>query len=155
MQGYDILDSDDEDAFDQLVRLAALVAGTPMAALAFVDGRREWRKSAVGLNAAEVARPHSLCAQVVADGAELVINDLQASALPSGVEPDEESRQWRFYAGFPLFTADGFALGVLAVMDCTPHVPSMSQLEGLRTLAEGAMAQLEPALYPRQRGKRL
>jgi diguanylate cyclase (GGDEF)-like protein/PAS domain S-box-containing protein len=150
LQAYEILDSDPEEAFDQLVRLAATLFGVPMAALSFVDAEREWRKSAVGLDAAEVARPDSLCAQVVADGRELVVADLQAS--PKHL-PARESQGWRFYAGTPLVTPDGFVLGALAVMDCVPRVPAPAQLDGLRTLAQNVMAQLELRHYRRDAGE--
>jgi len=140
LQGYDILDSGPEETCDQLVRLAATLFDAPMAALSFVDARREWRKSAVGLDAAEVARPDSLCAQVVAGGGELVVADLQLS--PQHLA-SRETQEWRFYAGMPLVTPDGFVLGALAVMDRVSHVPTPAQLEGLRTLAQSVMAQLE------------
>jgi diguanylate cyclase (GGDEF)-like protein/PAS domain S-box-containing protein len=140
LQAYDILDSAPDEAFDQLVRLAATLFGTPMAALSFVDDRREWRKSAVGLGKTEVARPDSLCAQVVTEGRELVATDLQASSQHlSG----KDSHEWRFYAAMPVVTADGVVLGALAVMDRVPRNPAPAQLEGLRTLAQNVMAQLE------------
>lgn len=140
LQGYDILDSDPDEAYDRLVRLAATLFGAPMAALSFIDADREWRKSAVGLDAAEVARQDSLCAQVVAGGSELVVADLQLSPQHLAAR---ESQEWRFYAGIPLVTPDGFVLGALAVMDRVSRVPAPAQLEGLRTLAQSVMAQLE------------
>jgi diguanylate cyclase (GGDEF)-like protein/PAS domain S-box-containing protein len=140
LQGYDILDSNPEEDYDRLVRLAATLFGAPMAALSFLDADREWRKSVVGLDAAEVARPDSLCAQVVADGRELVAADLQLSPQHLAAS---EAQAWRFYAGMPLVTPDGFVLGTLAVMDRVSRVPTAAQLEGLRTLARSVMAQLE------------
>jgi diguanylate cyclase (GGDEF)-like protein/PAS domain S-box-containing protein len=140
LQAYDILDSGPEEAYDQLVRVAATLFDAPMAALSFVDAGREWRKSAVGLDAAEVARPDSLCAQVVAGGRELVVADLQLSPHHLAAR---EAQGWRFYAAAPLVTPDGFVLGALAVMDRVSRVPTPAQLEGLRTLAQSVMAQLE------------
>lgn len=144
LHGYDILDSLAEQAFDQLVRLAATVFNTPMATLSFVDATREWRKSVVGLDAVEVALSASLCAQVVTGRRELVITDLHAAPGHSlAIGPGDESNDWRFFAGAPLLTRNGFVLGALAVMDRVPRMPTPAQLEGLRVLAECIMARLE------------
>jgi diguanylate cyclase (GGDEF)-like protein/PAS domain S-box-containing protein len=129
LRTYDILDTAPEDCFDRLVRLATLVAGTPMAALTFVDAARAWRKAAVGLDTGEAARHEATCGQVVAGGRDVVGADPQAG--------------WPFYAGVPVATSDGFVLGVLAVMDDVPRTLADAQLDGLRTLAAAAMAQLE------------
>ena len=131
LRAYDILDTAPEDCFDRLVRLATLLAGTPMAALGFVDATRVWRKAAVGLDAGAAVRDAAPCGQVVASGGAVVVDD------PGG------QSGWRFYAGMPLATAEGFVLGVLAVMDDVPHELTAAQLDGLRTLADEAMAQLE------------
>ncbi|XYJ08850.1 putative bifunctional diguanylate cyclase/phosphodiesterase [Telluria sp. B2] len=155
LEAYDILDSGAEDCYDDLVRLAATLFGTSMAALCFLDGSREWRKSRIGLDLAELAHQDSLCAQLLANGRELVVPDLQALP-PDAAAPRREG--WRFYAGMPLVTPDGFVLGVLAVMDGEPRTPAPAQLEGLRTLAGAVMARLElrrrghEALEP-QRGR--
>ncbi|SDE79902.1 PAS domain S-box-containing protein/diguanylate cyclase (GGDEF) domain-containing protein [Massilia sp. PDC64] len=131
LRAYDILDTAPEDCFDRLVCLATLVAGTPMAALTFVDAARAWRKAAVGLDAGEVVRPDATCGRVVAGGCDVVSID------PCGQDG------WRLYAGAPVATSDGFVLGVLAVMDDVPRELTAAQLDGLRTLAAAAMAQLE------------
>jgi diguanylate cyclase (GGDEF)-like protein/PAS domain S-box-containing protein len=140
LQSFDILDTDKEQVFDRLVRLAATLSGAPMAALGFVDAAREWRKAAVGLVAMEVARQESLGARVVESRTELVIADLQV--LPRGETP-QEWHAWRSYAGVPLVSADGAVLGALSVMDHAPFTPTPAQLEGLHTLAQAATAQLE------------
>jgi diguanylate cyclase (GGDEF)-like protein/PAS domain S-box-containing protein len=125
LRAYDILDTSPEDCFDGLVRLATQLAGTPMAALSFVDAMRVWRKAAVGMDVGEVARDDAPCGQVVACGEAVIVDDAC------------------FYAGVPVVTADGAVLGVLAVMDDVPRALTAAQLDGLRTLAAAAMAQLE------------
>ncbi|CAN7601165.1 putative bifunctional diguanylate cyclase/phosphodiesterase [Massilia sp. LjRoot122] len=140
LQSFEILDTDTELVFDRLVRLAATLCSAPMAALGFVDAAREWRKAAVGLVAMEVTRQDSLGARVVENRTELVIADLQA--LPRGETP-QEWHAWRSYAGVPLVSADGAVLGALSVMHDAPFTPTPAQLEGLHTLAQAAMAQLE------------
>lgn len=102
LQAYDILDSGAEDCYDRLVRLAATLCGAAMAALSFVDARREWRKARVGLEAVELARADSLGARLVAEGREYVVPDLGALPLDAA-GPAREG--WRFYAGVPLVTA--------------------------------------------------
>lgn len=138
LDAYRILDTGAEDCFDRVLALAGALCGTPLAALAFVDATREWRKATLGAMPAEVARGASLAAQVVATRCELVLPDTHdgryAAARAAG---------WRFYAAMPLVTQEGYVLGVLAVMDRAPRLLAAGQLDGLRTLAQLAMAQLE------------
>ncbi|MBQ5947913.1 bifunctional diguanylate cyclase/phosphodiesterase [Massilia sp. ST3] len=144
LHSYDILDTGPEECFDRLARLAAALFGTSMAAICFLDTKREWRKALVGLASREVARADSLCAQVLADRDALVLPDLGGPS-PAGAEADG----WRFYAAAPLVTPDGFVLGALAVMDRVRRAPTLDQLDGLRTLAQAVMAQLELDRYRR------
>ena len=139
LDDYLILDSEPEACYDRLVRLAAQLCGTPLAALAFVDARREWRKAVLGAMPAELARGASLAAAVVESRCELVLPD----ACEGRHAGQAQAAGWRFYAAMPLATQDGHVLGVLAVMDRAPRLPTADQIEGLRTLAQLAMAQLE------------
>lgn len=147
LQAYDILDSAPEDSFDQLVRLAATLCSTSMAVLCFIDRDREWRKSVLGIDIIEVSRVDSVSALIIEDGKELVIPNLHD--LP-GYFSSKVPPSWQFYAGMPIATTNGFVLGTLAVMDDQPRIPTPSQLESLKVLAEQAMAQLELRQYRRR-----
>ncbi|MEH6434435.1 putative bifunctional diguanylate cyclase/phosphodiesterase [Massilia sp. DD77] len=146
LHSYDILDTGPEECFDRLARLAAALCGASMAAICFLDAKREWRKAAVGLALTEMERADSLCARVLADHDGLVLPDMN---LPRPGTADAETDAWRFYAAAPLVTPDGFVLGALAVMDRVHRAPTPDQLEGLRTLAQAVMARLELGRYRR------
>lgn len=138
-----ILDSEADEAFDRLVQLAAVVCGAPMAALSFVDASRQWYKSRLGVPVAEVGRQAGLCAHTILDASRLL------------EIPDTEELAWfdphlygsgqpvRYYAGVPLRTRTGSAVGALCVMDHQPRKLSDSQRDALNKLAEAAATQLE------------
>ncbi|HEX8375089.1 MAG TPA: hypothetical protein VF606_07905, partial [Geminicoccaceae bacterium] len=71
-----ILDTAPEAAYDDLVRIAALVCATPIALVSLVDTDRQWFKAEVGLGCAETPRDQSVCAYAIETGDHLVIPDL-------------------------------------------------------------------------------
>ena len=130
-----ILDSAPEDAFDELVRAAALVCGVPIALVSLVDDRRQWFKARLGLEAQETPRDIAFCAHTIVGDAEVMeVPDatrdprFAANPLVTG-RPDI-----RFYAGAKLVTASGHALGTLCVIDRAPHQLLPWQREVLATL---------------------
>ena len=135
-----------EEAFDRLTRLAVQVVGAPISLLSLVDSERQWVKSAAGLPPDEAPRSipvgGSICGQVAATGQPLVIADLDADPR---VGPDAPMRRWgvRAYAGVPLATAQGHALGVLCAADTRPREWSPQALAGLRDLAALAVTEIE------------
>jgi len=136
-----------EEAFDRLTRLAVHVVGAPISLLSLIDGERQWVKSAAGLPAGE-ALPRSIpvggsiCGQVAATGLPLVIGDLAGDPR---VAADAPMRAWgvRAYAGVPLVTAQGHAVGVLCVADTRPRDWSAQSLAALEDLAALAVTEIE------------
>lgn len=143
LASYELLDTPPEPAFDGLTRLAARIAEVPIALMSLVDADRQWFKSRYGLDAPETARELSFCGHVVADDAPLVVADTHCderfadNPLVTG-EPGV-----RFYAGFPLRSAEGHVLGTLCAIDRRPRDLDPGQLEALELLAAQATAQLE------------
>jgi PAS domain S-box-containing protein len=135
-----------EEAFDRLTRLAVHVVGAPISLLSLIDGERQWVKSAAGLPAGEAPRSipvgGSICGMVAATGSPLVISDLDADPR---VGLDAPMRAWgvRAYAGVPLVTAQGHALGVLCAADIRPRDWSPEVLSALRDLAALAVTEIE------------
>lgn len=128
---YRILDTPEEEAFDDLAALAAQICATPMAVVSLVDRDRLWYKARVGIEKATAPRLGSFCAEaILAPGRTLVVTN-------SGQDPI------RFYAGVPLVTPEGHALGTLCVMDRVPRALAEDQLQALRILAREVMAQME------------
>lgn len=143
LHAYGVLDTPAEAAFDDLVRIAADVCGTPMALVSLVDEARQWFKAVVGLGVRETPIGTSVCAHAMRSGGVFVVEDLSAdprfAANPLVTEPPD----LRFYAGAPLVTPEGLPLGSFCVLDRVPRRLSEGQAATLQALARQAMAQLE------------
>lgn len=144
LEAYDILDAAPEKGFDDVVLLARNVCGTPVALVSLVAADRQWFKARAGFPECGTDLNASVCAHVLAEPDLLVIPDLsrdprtRSNPLVSG-EP-----RIRFYAGAPLRTPDGKALGSLCVIDLAPREGLTAvQAESLRALAGQVMAQME------------
>ena len=140
---YRILDTEAEEVYDNLSRLAAHLCGVPISAVSLVDEDRQWLKARVGVDVRQIPRDLSICAHALDGTGVLVVSDtLQderfadnpLAAKPGGI---------RFYAGAPLITPDGYAIGTLCVMDSEPRTLSSSQTETLQALSHHVVAQME------------
>ncbi|MDI1299039.1 EAL domain-containing protein [Methylotenera sp.] len=140
---YEVLDTVSEQEFDDITLLASQICEVPIALISLVDGDRQWFKSRVGLDATETPRDISFCGHAIHGNTLFeVSNALDDSRfadnpLVSGA-PDI-----RFYAGMPIITSDGLALGTLCVIDSTPHTLSSKQRDTLAVLARQVMRLLE------------
>jgi two-component system sensor histidine kinase/response regulator len=143
LRQLDILDTAPEEAFDDLVRLAANVCSTPIALVSLVDADRQWVKAKVGLDFTEAPRDLSVCAHAILERDVCVIPDLAADSRFSTNPFVTSEPGLRFYAGAPLLTKEGHALGMLCVLDRVPRELSDEQKSLLRSLARQAMAQLD------------
>jgi signal transduction histidine kinase len=143
LRRYDVLDSETEQAFDDLTALAASICGTPISLITLVDADRQWFKSRVGLDLEETPRTISFCGHaMLADGIFVVPDageDARFAANPLVVAGPEI----RFYAGKPLMTPEGHALGALCVMDRAPRDLTQAQLDALDALGRQTLALLE------------
>ncbi len=130
------LGSSMQDSFDDLVSLAAHLCRAPIAALGFVEADRELFQSSVGLSAREVPRDSSFSAHAILSPKLFVVRDAFGDERFAGAAA-------RFYAGAPLVTADGYALGALCVMDNTPRDVNPEESAALQALGRQAVIQLE------------
>jgi hypothetical protein len=140
---YEILDTDPEQKFDDLTQLAKHICDTPIALLSFVDSDRQWFKSRVGLTTTQTPRAISFCGHAIAGNDVLVVPDAAADERFADNTLVRGEPRIRFYAGAPLVTSEGFALGTLCVLDRVPRELTEEQLEALRALARQVVAQLE------------
>ncbi|HNA80206.1 MAG TPA: adenylate/guanylate cyclase domain-containing protein [Turneriella sp.] len=142
LKRYDILDSEKEQLFDDLTRLAADMTGSPVSLITLVDKDRVWIKSNVGLDIPEMPREGAFCSHTILGNDSLIIKDAKTDPrFASGVAEAEQAA--RFYAGTPLTTRDGYNLGSLCVLDLKPREISDEALARLKMLARQAMAQIE------------
>lgn len=142
LRRYDILDSEKEQLFDDLTRLAADICGTEVSLITLVDTDRVWLKSSVGMDGYEMPRGGMPCSHAIMNEDGLIIPDLtQDDRFSHDGKGPENGMQ--FYAGTPLTTRDGFNLGTLCVLDSKPRQISDDQFRRLKMLARQAMAQIE------------
>ncbi len=137
-----VLDTKPEEIFDRTTRLAAYLCGTPIALIGFIDANREWFKSRVGWEYPEIPRESAICEQTILQRDLLVIPDAAMDQRFS-TGPIVTRAGIRFYAGVPLLTTEGYALGTLCVMDRLPRELPPGHKDALLTLAHLVTAQLE------------
>lgn len=143
LQKYAILDSEPEQAFDDLTLLAAYICKTPIALISLVDEDRQWFKSKVGMSLSETPREIAFCHTAIQQSEVMVVPDtLQDERFRNNPLVVSEPRI-RFYAGAPLITEEGYALGTLCVVDRTPRDFGVDQKEVLQALGRLVLAQLE------------
>lgn len=143
LRSYRILDTPSEQAFDDLTRLAAYVCGTPIALIGFMDLDRQWFKSRMGWEEQEVPRDMTFCAHTILQSDLLIVSDTLEDTHRLGACPLATHGGIRFYAGAPLMSPEGYALGTLCVMDSVPRGLTEGQAEGLRKLARQVITQVE------------
>lgn len=144
LQRYELLDTPAEAAFDQITRLAAKLLKVPVALISLVDRDRQWFKSRVGLPVQETPREHAFCAHALDSDALLVVGDARQDERFADNPLVTGDPNIRFYAGAPLRTADGLALGTICVIDDQPR-PALTpeEEEALRDLSAMTMAHIE------------
>lgn len=144
LAGYQILDTPPEQDFDDLTLLASRILGTPMAMISLIDQDRQWFKSRIGMEVQETTREVAFCEHAIqVPGEILVVEDslrderFRENPMVTG-EPGI-----RFYAGAPLTTKDGYALGTICVVDSRPHELDAGGRKALEALARQVMKLLE------------
>lgn len=140
---YDVLDTVPEEVFDDLTELAARICEAPIALISLVDEDRQWFKSKVGLTVNETSRDISFCAHAVKQQDLFIIPDATKDLRFANNPLVTSDPKIRFYAGAPLITPDGYALGTLCVIDKVPRELRPEQKQALRVLARHVMTQLE------------
>ena len=140
---YQVLDTEPEEGFDILTRLAAQIAEVPLALISLTDASRQWFKARVGVSLTQIPRDWAPCAHVVFERQNLVIEDMQVDARFADNPLVTGPPHVRFYAGFALVTPKGSVLGTLAVMDLVPRRLTDLQIEALTVLARQVVDQLE------------
>jgi diguanylate cyclase (GGDEF)-like protein len=138
-----LLDTDSEERFDRITRLAQRVFGTSIATFTLVDADRQWFKSEVGAGGKQNPRDISFCSHAILDPDTTVIEDARADERFSDNPLVTGEPNIRFYAGHPVTAPDGEVLGTLCVIDDKPRASADFDAEALREFA--AMVEAEVA----------
>ncbi|EIK51708.1 signal transduction histidine kinase [Stutzerimonas stutzeri TS44] len=143
---YEILDTPEEDQFDDFTVLAARLCGTPIALISLVDEHRQWFKSRVGLGVSETPREISFCTHTIAGSGIFEVADAQQDPRFADNPLVTGDPHIRFYAGAPLSTPDGYQLGTLCVIDRQPRQLDAEQRDTLARLSRQVMRLFETRL---------
>ena len=142
LRSTSILDTDPEERFDRLTRMAKRMFGVSIALVSLVDENRQWFKSKVGLDACETGRDISFCGHAILGNDIFVIEDALEDERFADNPLVTGDPKIRFYAGAPLRYLDGNKLGTLCIIDQEPRVLDEEDYAMLRDLAEMAEAEL-------------
>lgn len=140
---YEILDTAPEEGFDDIVAIASQICGAPIAMISLVDSHRQWFKAARGMDVGETAREVAFCAHTIQGASTFIVPDANDDARFAGNPLVTGAPFVRFYAGSPLITPTGEALGALCVVDGTPRELSPAQVAALEALSRQVVALLE------------
>jgi diguanylate cyclase (GGDEF)-like protein len=143
LRGYEVLDGPSSEGFDRLTQLSSQLFGVPIAVISLVDQDRQWFLSRTGLNACQTDREVAFCAHAICQDDVLVVEDACQDPRFRDNPLVTDAPGIRFYAGAPLITAEGHALGTLCVIDTQPRHFSGTDQRMLRQLARMVMEQLE------------
>ena len=144
LASYHLLDTLPEEEFDNITYLASVICQTPISLITLVDKDRQFFKSHLGLDVSETNRDISFCAHAI--NQPQTIFEIEDARLDHRFHDNELVRgkpNIVFYAGIPLITNDGFALGTLCVIDNKPRTLTYEQKEVLTRLSKQVMLILE------------
>lgn len=141
LRNLGLLDTPPSDSFDRITRLASRLLGAPVSTISLTDRDRQWFKSRVGVDLAEIPRAQAPCSYAIRSDQVFVVPDLLED--PRFESSPLAQAGIRFYAGAPLITRSGYGLGTMCVVDGKPRVVTEDEQRVLRDLAGMVMTQIE------------
>ena len=121
LHSFNILDTEHEERFDRLTRMAKRLFGVPIALVSLVDESRQWFKSCFGLSISETSRDISFCGHTILGNDMFIIPDTSLDERFADNPLVLNEPYIRFYAGYPLIAPNGSKLGTLCIIDTKPR----------------------------------
>jgi two-component system, sensor histidine kinase len=154
LRAYQILDSETEASFDDLALLAAEICRAPVALVSLVDETRQWFKASVGMGEKQSPRDLAFCAHAILQREVFTVADARADDRFSANPLVTGAPHVRAYAGAPLVTKQGEALGTVCVIDHQPRAFSESEQRCLRVIASQVLLRMEIRRLNKEMGAR-
>ncbi len=139
---YNILDTPDEEEFDDITKVAAYLFDADTAMINFLDHDRQWTKSNIGWQVNDIPRNKSVCTYTIQEGKYMVVNDLSKDDRFKDYSY-VSSKRFQFYAGVVLQSRHGYKIGTICVLDSKPREINDKELEVLQVLGNAVESQLE------------
>ena len=143
LKRLDILDTLEEQAYDDLTLLAAQICGTPIALVSLIDQDRQWFKSHHGLDARETPRNVAFCAHAIHGNKLFLVEDSEKDQRFHDNPLVTGAPNVKFYAGVPLYVEGKYPVGTLCVIDDHARKLSNEQQQALEALSRQVVTQLE------------
>ncbi|RYY59828.1 MAG: sensor histidine kinase [Chitinophagaceae bacterium] len=135
LYAYNILDTEAEQDFTDIVELASYICDAPMSLISLIDRNRQWFKARKGISDQEMSRQIAICAHTIAGTGPFIVPDASKDQRFQDFSTVTGDPYVRFYAGVPLVTPNGFNIGSLCVIDNKPRHLNEQQEKALTTLA--------------------
>lgn len=142
LRSLNILDSEPEEFFDTITRIASTIVQVPISLVSLVDQDRQWFKSKQGLVVSETPRDISFCTHAVESGEKLIVEDALLDERFNENPLVKANPHIRFYAGIPIKSIAGYSIGTLCVIDSKPKTLSQNELAALEDLSDLATREI-------------
>lgn len=135
LASYDIMDTQAEDDFDELVELAGQICNCPISLITLLSKDRQWFKAKTGVTETGTSREIAFCSHAILQDDVMVVEDATKderfidSPLVTG------DMNIRFYAGAPIISPSGYKLGTICILDDKPRKLSAPEQRALVILS--------------------
>jgi signal transduction histidine kinase len=140
---YEVLHTQYEEDFDQIVKLASSICQTPISTITLLDIHKQWFKAKIGIDNTDGARDTSFCGHAILQSDIMEVSDALTDERFHDNPLVLNDPKIRFYAGYPLVSPAGYTLGTLCVIDNVPRSLTEEQKFTLRILGNQVMKMFE------------